>query len=291
MEQIVQALINGLVSGSIYGLMAIGFTLIFGIMHVVNLAHGELYMLGAFSTFILVSLFQFNFFVALLIALLVVGALGFFIERLVFHPLRQRENSVLNTLLASIGLSIFISNLVAQIAGSDMRSIPPPFSVDTIQLFGLTISVQRLVVLFVTLLLVVALFWMIKYTKYGKAMRATAQDRDAAALMGVNIRLIYGLTFALSAGLAAVAGGLIGSLYVVDPTMGLGPGMKAFIIVILGGMGSVIGALVGALILGYAETFTTLLAAASFQDLVGFIILILVLLLRPNGLFGGGKIS
>lgn len=291
MEQFVQALINGLVSGSIYALMAIGFTLIFGILHVVNLAHGELYMLGAFSTFILVSLYRFHFFAALLVSLLVVGVLGFFLERLIFHPLRQRENAVLNTLLASIGLSIFISNLVAQMAGSDMRSIPPPFSVSTVQLFGLNISVQRLVVLFVTLLLVVVLFWMIRYTKFGRAMRATAQDRDAAALMGVNIRLIYGLTFALSAGLAAVAGGLIGSLYVVEPTMGLGPGMKAFIIVILGGMGSVVGALVGALILGYAETFTTLLAAASFQDLVGFIILILVLLLRPNGLFGGGKIS
>ena len=291
MEQLVQALINGLVSGSIYALMAIGFTLIFGIMHVVNLAHGELYMLGAFSTFFLTTLYHFNFFAALLMALLIVGVLGFFIERIVFNPLRQRANPVLNTLLASIGLSIFISNLVTQAVGSDMRSIPPPFSVSTVQLFGLSVSVQRLVVLFVTLLLVVALFLMIKYTKFGKAMRATSQDRDAAALMGVNIRLIYGLTFALSAGLAAVAGGLIGSLYVVEPNMGLVPALKAFIIVILGGMGSVVGALVGSLILAYAETFTTLFAAASLQDLVGFIILILVLLLRPNGLFGGGKIS
>ncbi len=129
--------------------------------------------------------------------------------------------------------------------------------------------------------------WIIKYTKVGKALRATAQDTDASALMGVNINFIYGIIFAISAGLAAIAGGLIGSLYVVDPSMGALPGMKAFIIVILGGMGSVIGALAGALIFGFAETFTTLFLESSYQDLVGFIILILVLLFKPNGLFGG----
>ena len=138
-----------------------------------------------------------------------------------------------------------------------------------------------------TAALVGLLGWIIKYTKVGKALRATAQDTDAAALMGVNINLIYGIIFAISAGLAAVAGGLIGSLYVVEPSMGALPGMKAFIIVILGGMGSVVGALLGALIFGFAETFTTLFLESSYQELVGFIILILVLLFKPNGLFGG----
>ena len=288
-EQVVQALINGLVSGSIYGLMAIGFTLVFGIMHVINLAHGELYMLGAFSTFIMVSVYQINFFVALLAAFLIIGALGFVIERLIFRPLRQ--TSLLNTLLASIGLSIFISNLVLQIAGSGMRSIEFPFAGNEIEWLGVSLSIHRLMVLLLTGLLVGILFWVIKYTKFGKALRATAQDRDAAALMGVNINLMYGIIFAISASLAAVAGGLIGSLYVVEPTMGLGPAMKSFIIVILGGMGSVVGALVGALILGYGETFTALFGSASYQDLVGYIILVLVLLFKPNGLFGGVKLK
>ncbi|MEW9050603.1 MAG: branched-chain amino acid ABC transporter permease [Neobacillus sp.] len=286
-DQIMQSIVNGLVSGSIYGLMAIGFTLVFGIMHVINLAHGELYMLGAFSTFIMVGIYQVNFFVAILAAMLIVGCLGFLIERYIFRPLRN--TAMLNTLLASIGLSIFISNLVLKIAGTGMRSIPVPFSKGNIEIFGAVISVHRLMVLLLTALLVAGLFWVIKYTKFGRSLRATSQDTDAAALMGVNINLTYGIVFAISAGMAAMAGGLIGSLYVVDATMGLGPGLKAFIIVILGGMGSVVGAIAGAFIMGYAETFTSLFWAASYQDLVGYILLILVLLLKPNGLFGGVK--
>lgn len=284
-EQFIQALVNGLVSGSIYALMAVGFTLVFGIMHVINLAHGELYMLGGFSTFFMVSIYHINFFVALVATLLIVGVLGFFIERIIFRPLRNA--SLLNTLLASIGLSLFISNIVLRLAGSDMRNIDFPFSGKSISIIGTSISIHRLIVLLLTAFLVCLLGWIIKYTKVGKALRATAQDTDASALMGVNINFIYGIIFAISAGLAAIAGGLIGSLYVVDPSMGALPGMKAFIIVILGGMGSVIGALAGALIFGFAETFTTLFLESSYQDLVGFIILILVLLFKPNGLFGG----
>ncbi|OLS36174.1 branched-chain amino acid ABC transporter permease [Bacillus sp. MRMR6] len=286
-DQIMQSIVNGWVSGSIYGLMAIGFTLVFGIMHVINLAHGELYMLGAFSTFIMVGIYQVNFFVAILAAMLIVGCLGFLIERYIFRPLRN--TAMLNTLLASIGLSIFISNLVLKIAGTGMRSIPVPFAKGNLEFFGAVISVHRLMVLLLTALLVAGLFWVIKYTKFGRSLRATSQDTDAAALMGVNINLTYGIVFAISAGMAAMAGGLIGSLYVVDATMGLGPGLKAFIIVILGGMGSVVGAIAGAFIMGYAETFTSLFWAASYQDLVGYILLILVLLLKPNGLFGGVK--
>lgn len=284
-EQLIQALINGLVSGSIYALMAVGFTLVFGIMHVINLAHGELYMLGGFSTFFMVSVYHINFFVALIATLIIIAIFGFIIERIIFRPLRN--SSLLNTLLASIGLSLFISNLVLQLAGSEMKNIQVPFSGQSLTILGTQVSVHRIIVLVLTALLVGLLGWIIKYTKVGKALRATAQDTDAAALMGVNINLIYGIIFAISAGLAAVAGGLIGSLYVVEPTMGLLPGMKAFIIVILGGMGSVVGALLGALIFGYAETFTTVFLESSYQDLVGFIILILVLLLKPNGLFGG----
>jgi branched-chain amino acid transport system permease protein len=286
-DQIMQSILNGLVSGSIYGLMAIGFTLVFGIMHVINLAHGELYMLGAFSTFIMVGVYQLNFFVAIAAAMLIVGCLGFLIERFIFRPLRNTP--MLNTLLASIGLSIFISNLVLKIAGTGMRSIPSPFSEKNVEIFGAVISTHRLMVLLLTGLLVGLLFWIIKFTKFGRSLRATSQDQDASALMGVNINLTYGIVFAISAGMAAMAGGLIGSLYVVDATMGLGPGLKAFIIVILGGMGSIVGAIAGAFIMGYAETFTSLFWSASYQDLVGYIILILVLLLKPNGLFGGVK--
>jgi branched-chain amino acid transport system permease protein len=286
-DQIIQSILNGLVSGSIYGLMAIGFTLVFGIMHVINLAHGELYMLGAFTTFIMVGVYHVNFFIAILAAMGIVGCLGFLIERYIFRPLRN--TAMLNTLLASIGLSIFISNLVLKLAGTGMRSIPSPFSENNIEIFGAVISVHRLMVLLLAGLLVGILFWIIKFTKFGRSLRATSQDQDASALMGVNINLTYGLVFAISAAMAAMAGGLIGSLYVVESTMGLGPGLKAFIIVILGGMGSVVGAIVGAFIMGYAETFTSLFWAASYQDLVGYVLLILVLLLKPNGLFGRVK--
>lgn len=288
-DQIIQALVNGLVSGSIYALMAIGFTLVFGIMHVINLAHGELYMLGAFTTFILVGVYEINFFVSLVIAAFIVGVLGFFIERFIFRPLRK--TAMLNTLLASIGLSIFLSNLVLQIAGPEMRTIAFPFGTEEIAIFGITMTIQRLLIVGITAVLVILLFVIFKFTKFGKALRATSQNRDAAALMGVNINLMYGLIFMISASLAAIAGGMIGSLYVVDAAMGIAPGMKSFIIVILGGMGSVVGAVIGALILGYAETFTNLYGSAALQDLVGYVILILVLLLKPSGLFGGAKIK
>src|SRR5213080_2422888 len=178
-DQIIQALVNGLVSGSIYALMAVGFTLVFGIMHVINLAHGELYMLGGFSTFFMVSIYHINFFVALVATLLIVGVLGFFIERIIFRPLRNA--SLLNTLLASIGLSLFISNIVLRLAGSDMRNIDFPFSGKSISMIGTSISVHRLLVLLLTAFLVCLLGWIIKYTKVGKALRATAQDTDASA--------------------------------------------------------------------------------------------------------------
>jgi branched-chain amino acid transport system permease protein len=284
-DQLIQALVNGLVSGSIYALMAVGFTLVFGIMHIINLAHGELYMLGGFTTFFMVGVYKINFFVALVATLIIVAIFGFIIEKVIFQPLRN--SSLLNTLLASIGLSLFISNMVLKLAGTEMRNIEVPFSGESLTIFGTQVSLNRVIVLIITASLVILLGWVIKYTRVGKALRATAQDKDAAALMGVNINLIYGIIFAISAGLAAVAGGLIGSLYVVEPAMGMIPGMKAFIIVILGGMGSVVGALLGALIFGYAETFTTVFLESSYQDLVGFIILILVLLFKPNGLFGG----
>lgn len=203
-DQIMQSILNGLVSGSIYGLMAIGFTLVFGIMHVINLAHGELYMLGAFSTFIMVGVYQLNFFVAIAAAMLIVGCLGFLIERFIFRPLRNTP--MLNTLLASIGLSIFISNLVLKIAGTGMRSIPSPFSEKNFEIFGAVISTHRLMVLLLTGLLVGLLFWIIKFTKFGRSLRATSQDQDASALMGVNINLTYGIVFAISAGMAAMAG-------------------------------------------------------------------------------------
>src|SRR5690606_3200782 len=170
-DQIIQALVNGLVSGSIYALMAIGFTLVFGIMHVINLAHGELYMLGAFTTFILVGVYEINFFVSLVIAAFIVGVLGFFIERFIFRPLRK--TAMLNTLLASIGLSIFLSNLVLQIAGPQMRTIAFPFGTEEIAIFGITMTIQRLLIVGITAALVISLFVIFKFTKFGKALRAT----------------------------------------------------------------------------------------------------------------------
>lgn len=281
-EIIAQYAFNGLVFGANYALIGIGLTLIFGVMNLANFAHGQFYMLGGFLAYMLVAKLGVNFFAALPLAVLAVAALGWFLERTVF--IRLRDRSPMTGVLATIGLAILLESGALLTWGPQPESIPNPLSPMPIEIGPLFITPMRLFVLGVTVVFLLALYAFMNHTRTGTAMRATFQNRDAAALVGVDIDRLYAVTFALGAGLAALAGVLLGSLFLVHPTMGDSATLKAFIVVILGGLGSVIGSAVGGLILGMAESFGTMVSSA-WKDAIGFILVIVILLYRPDGLF------
>jgi branched-chain amino acid transport system permease protein len=283
-HEILQHIANGLVLGSTYALIAIGLTIIFGVLNVINLAHGEIYMIGSFITFYLVSKTGVNYFASLLLAIVLVGLIGFLLERIVFRPVR--ESPLLITLLASIGVSIFLQSLALLVLGPELRRIPTQFGETVVHFWNIALTVQRILIFGISVILIGLLYLLFRRTTIGKAIRATAQDRIGAALAGIPIDRIYGITFALASGLAAGAGSLMGALYFIDPFMGFMPAIKAFIVVILGGMGSVGGAILGGVVLGMAEVLGAAYISSEYKDAIAFVMLILVLILKPTGFMG-----
>ncbi len=282
MDQLLQHLVNGLVLGGTYALLGIGLTLIFGLMNVVNFAHGEFYTLGAYATFAALTLADLNFFAALGLAIvcgLVVGAVT---EFLLVRPLRRE--SIDTVMLVMIGVWIAMQNSELLVWGGVAKSIPHPFSTAPLTLGGVSLAPLRLFVLVAALGLIVGAHLLIHRTRLGRAMRATFQDADTAALMGVRIRRIYTATFAIGSGLAAAAGALLGPIFIAYPSMGDLASLKAFSVVILGGLGNIAGATVGGLVLGVAEELGAGYVSSGYRDAVGFVIIIAVLLLRPSGL-------
>jgi branched-chain amino acid transport system permease protein len=280
----IQQAVNGIVLGCTYGLIAIGLTIIFGILNVINLAHGEIYMLGAFVAYFLVTLLEVNFFVALLAATLAMAVVGVVVERVVFRPLRDKEE--INYFIVSVGLLIFLENGALLLWGTDPRSMGLTYASQTIKMGEVIVTVQRLYTVAIAVLVIVGLHFFIKHTRMGKAMRAMEQDREAALTVGVGINEVSTFTFALGSGLAGVAGALMGSMFIVNPMMGFSPLLKAFVIVVFGGLGSVVGAIVGGLILGLTEVLGGAYISSTYQDAFAFILLILVLSFKPTGLFG-----
>jgi len=282
-DQLLQHLVNGLVLGGTYALLGIGLTLIFGLMNVVNFAHGEFYTLGAYATFAALTLADLNFFAALGLAIvcgLVVGAVTEFV---LVRPLRRE--SIDTVMLVMIGVWIAMQNSELLVWGGVAKSIPHPFSTTPLTLGGVSLAPLRLFVLVAALGLIVGAHLLIHRTRLGRAMRATFQDADTAALMGVRIRRIYTATFAIGSGLAAAAGALLGPVFIAYPSMGDLASLKAFSVVILGGLGNIAGATVGGLVLGVAEELGAGYVSSGYRDAVGFVIIIAVLLLRPSGLF------
>ena len=282
MDQLLQHLVNGLVLGGTYALLGIGLTLIFGLMNVVNFAHGEFYTLGAYATFAALTLADLNFFAALGLAIvcgLVVGAVT---EFLLVRPLRRE--SIDTVMLVMIGVWIAMQNSELLVWGGVAKSIPHPFSTTPLTLGGVSLAPFRLFVLVAALGLIVGAHLLIHRTRLGRAMRATFQDADTAALMGVRIRRIYTATFAIGSGLAAAAGALLGPIFIAYPSMGDLASLKAFSVVILGGLGNIAGATVGGLVLGVAGELGAGYVSSGYRDAVGFVIIIAVLLLRPSGL-------
>jgi branched-chain amino acid transport system permease protein len=279
-----QYVINGLIIGGAYALIGIGLTMIFGIMNVVNFAHGEMYMLGAYFLFTYFTKMGVNFYLSMPLAILSVMAVGFVYEKSILKPLRGR--SIDTVMLAMIGLSMFIQNIAMLIWSPVPESIKSPFPMETYTLGGLYFLPQRIMVICIALLLVLMTHLLFKTTKVGKAMRATFQDREAASLMGIKIDRIYSFTFVLGVGLAAAAGTLLGPIFTVHPYIGNLANLKAFVIVIIGGLGSFTGAVSAGFLLGVFESLGAGYVSSGYQDAVGFILLIIILIFRPTGLFG-----
>lgn len=279
---LIQTLLDGLMVGGLYATVAIGVTLVFGIMGILNFAHGQMVMLGAYTAYYVVSA-GLGFWPALLIGMVAMGALGLLLERLVF---RHTLTDHMTGLTASLGLIMVIEHLAAAAFTPDPRNFEPPLK-GSFQLAGLTLSSQRVLVLVLVVVLVVACYLFLQKTRIGKAVRAMGQNRTGAALVGVQISQVTAVVFILGSAMAGAAGVLYGSLFAITPYMAAAPLMKGFILTVLGGLGSVPGAVLAGFLLGLAESLGSRYLSASFRDGYGFILLIVALLYFPRGLFGG----
>lgn len=284
-DLIIQVMIWGLYAGCIYILLATGLNLIFGVMKVVNFAHGELLMLGAYVTFTFYALSGFNPYVLLAASVPVLVVVGVIIERTCFRPILG--TSKLNEIFISIGLIYIIQNAAALIWSDEWRIIPSPYEHITIKVLGVNMPLDYLIIILTTIAILIILFLFLQRTRLGKAMRATSQNRKGAMLMGINVERMDMLSFGIGAGLAGAAGTLwVVSGQVFNPYIGSIPAVKAFAIVIIGGLGSIPGAIIGGLIYGIAENFAIITLGGAWKDAISFIILILVLIVRPTGIFG-----
>ena len=299
LEQLPQQLINGLTLGSVYALIAIGYTMVYGILGMLNFAHGEIYMIGGFSGWWVLHLLTRNNVVvmnaALVIALMIVvamgvaGLVGVLAERFAYRPLRNAPR--MNLLLSALGVSIFLQNLVLHFQGAKVRSFHIasliPDSLRTFHIGATVFSFMRILLIAVTFLLMGLLTLMIKKTKLGKAMRATAQDIEAATFMGIDVDRIVVIVFLIGSALGGAAGALVGLLFTqVDYYVGFQAGLKGFTAAVLGGIGSIHGAMLGGILLGLVESLAVTFFPSAYKDVVAFVILITVLIIRPRGLVG-----
>ncbi|HEY3679720.1 MAG TPA: branched-chain amino acid ABC transporter permease [Bradyrhizobium sp.] len=283
MDLFLQLVANGLVLGAFYALSALGLTLVFGLMRVVNFAHGELYVIGGLFGWALTAVFGWNYFLALAVVVLVLGVLGYLIDQILIARVRGQGEEP--TILLTIGLSIFIANTALLIVGTTPVTVASPFASKPLILGPVVITQARLVLVAICAVMITATNLLIQKTTLGRAMRATFQDSMAAQLVGIRTQRIYGLTFALGATLAGAAGMLLGSIYVVEASTGGVISLKAFVVVILGGMGSFAGAVAGGLILGLSEALWGGYVSTGYVDAIGFALVIVTLLVRPYGLF------
>ena len=280
-----QQLMNGIVLGSTYALIALGYTMVYGIIELINFAHGEIYMFGAFVGMTFVTIYKLPFFLAFFLAMALASLLGITVEYFAYRPLRR--SSRLAALISAIGASIFLQNLALLIKGARPYSFPSPFVAKVYKTSFVSISKVELIILIISLLLMLGLTFLIQKTKIGIAMRATAQDKDTASLMGININSVITITFAVGSALGAAAGVMVGIYFrSVTPMMGLMPGLNGFVAAVLGGIGSIPGAMLGGLLLGIAEVMGAAYVSSQYRDAIAFAILIIVLLFKPAGLIG-----
>ena len=286
---IVQALINGVLLGGIYATFSVGFSLIFGVMGVVNIAHGDLIMLGAFGTFWLFKLLGFDPFMTLPITFLAMFGVGYILQRFVIN--RVVGAPPIMSYIMTFGLHLMITNLALLAFTADPRNVITSYAGANIQIGGLSLPIVKGITFILCLGIIYGLNFLLKNTQPGRAIQATAQDREMARLMGINVRKIFALTFGLGAGITAFAGSLVASFRHVEPGMGLPYTIIAFCVVVLGGMGHIPGALIGGLILGVVGSLSTVLLTSGWSTAITFFLLFLMLLVRPSGITGKGIVE
>lgn len=282
MLEFFQHCVNGLILGGAYALIGVGLTLVLGIMRVINFAHGELYMLGAYFALTFMNVCGFNFYISLGLAVLTVAVIGAIIEKIVLTPLRGREMN--SNMLAMIGCLIALQNIALLVWGPVPQTIRSPFPPEAFHIFGIAITPYRIFVAATAAIVVIAVHLFIQRTTLGKSMRAAFQDREMAAMLGVKINVVFPFTFALGSAMAAVAGVLLGVLFTLKPTMGEFAVTRAFAVVILGGMGSFPGAILGGLILGVTENLAAAYISSGFKDAIAFMLIVAILIFKPSGL-------
>jgi branched-chain amino acid transport system permease protein len=282
---LVQACVDGIMLGMMYILIALGLTLVYSILGIVNFAHAQFYMLGGFVTWLLFGENHLNYFLTLLIAMVAIGLFGVGVERLCFRPFRGK---VLEAFIISLGLIWIFEQSVLRMMGVWEKGVPRAFQ-GKIDFLGMKFYTERLVVTLIGVGLIIALQIFIKRTRYGRAMRAIAQDRECAALQGINIDLTCSLAFGVGCALAAAAGVLLGPVLYISPYMGGPPILKAFIIIIVGGLGSIPGCLIGGLFLGLVDAIGSSFVSLTMVEVLTFAFIFVMLLLKPRGLMGGLK--
>lgn len=284
-EQLIQQLINGVSLGSIYALIALGYTMVYGIIKLINFAHGDIYMMGGYAGFFATAVLKLPFFPALVLSMLACAALGMLIERFAYRPLRQAPK--IAVLITAIGVSLLLEYGGMLLFTPQPRTFPKVFDTVTYHFGPFVVNSQQLIIMAVAVILMIVLTYVVQSTKIGKAMRAVSYDMEAAKLMGIDVNGIISATFGIGSALAAAAGVLVGIYYnSIDPLMGIMPGLKAFVAAVLGGIGIIPGAMAGGVILGVIEALVSGFISSTFRDAAAFGILIIILLFRPAGLFG-----
>lgn len=288
MTQFIQQLVNGLSIGSVFALVALGYTMVYGIIKLINFAHGDIYMLGAF-----VGYFSFKhlaggflgFIFALVLAMVVCAIIGVLIEKIAYKPLRNASR--ITALITAMGVSYFLEYVMVYFVGPERKVLDAPFENTMYEIGGITFSLSTVIIVVTTIVLMLVLTYIVNKTKMGKAMRAVSADADAAKLMGINVDNTISFTFALGSALAGAAGVLIGVHYnIVEPLMGMVPGLKAFIAAVFGGIGIIPGALLGGISIGIVQTFAAGYISTMWQDAIVYALLIVILLVKPSGLLG-----
>lgn len=285
MTQFIQQVINGLSIGSVYALIALGYTMVYGIIKLINFAHGDIFMFGAYVGMVAITTFKLNFFLALIVAMAVTALFGVIIERVAYKPLRKSSKTA--ALITAIGVSFLIQNGTQLVMGANIYAFPQIIANQYFDVYGVRINLLQLIIFFTSIILMFILQFIVRKTKLGRAMRSVAVDKDASALMGVNVDNTITITFAIGSALAAAAGIMVGLYYIkIYPYMGFAPGLKAFVAAVFGGIGIIPGAMIGGFSIGLIETMVAGYGSTLYKDAVVYGILILILIVKPSGLLG-----
>lgn len=288
MTQFIEQIINGLSIGSIYALLALGYTMVYGIIGLINFAHGEVYMLGSFIGFYTFTYLKIGFFPSVIVAMIATMIIGVLIERLAYRPLRKAKR--ISVLITAIGVSLLIQNLMIYFFSADPKSFVVHETSQFVKLGSISIKVEQIYIFVISIILMILLQFIVHKTKMGRAMRAVKVDKEAATLMGIDVDKTISFTFAIGSALAGAAGVLVGAYYVkITPMMGTLPGLKAFIAAVFGGIGLIPGAMIGGLSIGMIETMVGGYLSTTLKDGFVYALLIIILIIKPTGLLGKNR--